>query len=94
MTPEDIEKAIHDGISAALTQQLQPAIDKAVNGKVKALSNQMTPITEAFDKWNSWKKGVIILLGMFVAVGSFIQSAETFWTAFTHYLTIIRTPNP
>jgi hypothetical protein len=35
-----------------------------------------------------------ILLGMFVALGSFIQSAGAFWGAFTHYFTITRNLNP
>jgi len=88
MTPDEIQKAIHDGIAAALGSQLQPAIDAAVNGKVNALRTQMTPITDAFAKWASWKKGVLVLIGMFVAIGSFIQSAEAVWGAFTHYFTI------
>jgi hypothetical protein len=52
------------------------------------LSNQMTPITDAFAKWASWKKGALVLIGMFVAIGFFVQSAEAFWGAFTHYFTI------
>ena len=83
MTPADIEKAIHDGIAKALQQQLplavQSAVDTAVNGKVKALSAQMQPITEAWNKWLSWKRVAIVGVGMFLAFGSFIQSAQAIW---------------
>jgi hypothetical protein len=92
MTPDDIEKAIHDSIAKALQSQLAPAVqtavDAAVNGKVKALSAQMQPITEAWNKWLSWKRVAVVGVGMFIAMGSLISTAQQFWSFLSPHITV------
>ena len=92
MTPADIEKAIHDGISKALQSQLplavQSAVDVAVNGKVKALSAQMAPIADAYNKWLSWKRVAVVGVGMFIAIGSLISTAQELWGLLSPHVTV------
>jgi hypothetical protein len=83
MDPADIEKAIHDGIAMALESQLpvavQTAVDSAVNGKIKALSEKMSPIADAYNKWLSWKRVAVVGIGVFLALGSFLSTATDLW---------------
>jgi hypothetical protein len=83
MNPEDIEKAIHDGIAKALQTQLpvavQTAVDVAVNGKIKALDAKMTPIVDAWGKWTGAKRQALTVIGVLVALGSIITTAESIW---------------
>lgn len=88
----DIEKAIHEGIAKALQDQLplavQSAVDVAVNGKVKALTAKISPIAEAYDKWLSWKRVAAVAVGMFIALGSLISTAQVLWSAASAHLTL------
>jgi hypothetical protein len=97
MTPDDINKAIHEGMEAALKAQLplavQTAVDSAVNGKVNALRTEVaalrtevSPMTNAYGKWLSARRNAFIAIGLLIAIGSFIQSVEAVWGIVTNYL--------
>jgi hypothetical protein len=92
MKPEDIQKCIHDSMEAALQSQLpravQTAVDPAVNGKIKALDAKVTPMVDAYQKWMSARRAVFILIGVFIAIGSFVQSVEAVWTVVSNYFTL------
>jgi len=99
MTPDDIQKAIHEGIEAALKSQLLPAVqtavDSAVNGKVNALSrkvdtlvDQTTPITQAYGKWLSARRNAFLAIGVLIAIGSFIQSVQAVWGIVSNYFSV------
>jgi hypothetical protein len=99
MKPEDIQKYIHDGIESALKSQLQPAIqvavDGAVNGKVNALTkkvdalvDQTAPITQAYGKWLSARRNAFLVVGLLIAIGSFIQSVQAVWGLVTTYFSV------
>jgi hypothetical protein len=91
MTPDDIQKYIHDGVEAALKSQLAPAIqtavDTAVNGKIKALDAKVSPMVDAYGKWLSVRRNAFVIIGVFIAIGSVVQTVETLWTIVTNYLT-------
>ena len=92
MTPEHIQKAIHDGIAAALANQLQPAVqtavDAAVNGKITKLAHDVAPLVTVYNSYLSWKKGAIIWVGILLAIGGFIQAVQAIWSLTTHYVVL------
>lgn len=92
MTPDDIQKYIHDGIAAALAEQLQPAVksavDTAVNGKITKLANDVAPLVGVYNSYLSWKKGALIWIGVLLALGGFIQAIEAIYGIVSNYFTI------
>ncbi len=92
MTPDDIQKYIHDGVEAALKSQLAPAIqtavDSAVNGKIKALDAKVSPMVDAYGKWLSVRRNAFVILGLLIAIGSFIQSVQAVWGLVTTYFSL------
>ena len=92
MNADEIQKCIHDGVSAALAAQLSVAVNNAVNasvnGKIKALDEKVTPMVNAYNSWLTTRRAVIIVLGFFLALGGLIQSAQTFYGLITNYFTI------
>lgn len=92
MDPAQLEKAIHDGIAAALEAQLpiavQSAVDAAVNSKVKKLSDDMQPLVNAYGKWLTGRRMVIVAFGVLIALGSIIQSGQALWEIVQHYFVI------
>jgi hypothetical protein len=83
MTPDDIQKAIHDGIAKALAEQLPlavaTAVNASVNGKVQAMRNDLKPITDAYSNWLSWKRIALMSFGVVLAIGGFIQAAQALY---------------
>lgn len=83
MTPDDLEKAIHAGISKALQEQLPVAVSSAVevsvNHKIDGLRKEIAPITEAYKKWISLRRISLVAFGVFLAIGGAIQSAQAGW---------------
>lgn len=92
MNPEDIQRHINEAVMAALKEHLpqavQTAVDTAVNGKVKALSEKMTPIAEAYDSWLSTKRLAATAVGLFISVGGLIAAAEAFYGFITGHFTL------
>jgi hypothetical protein len=90
MNPDDIEKAIHDGIAKALEAQLpiavQTAVDASVNGKIKALDAKMTPIVNAWGKWTGAKRQALTIIGIIIGIGSLMTTAETLWSFVTGHI--------
>jgi hypothetical protein len=92
MTPDEIHNSVNAAVAQALQDHLpaavQTAVDKAVNGKIKALDAKVTPMVEAYDKWISLRRFAIVVVGFFFAIGGAIQSAEAVWSVVTHYFTV------
>ena len=76
----------------ALAEQLPTAVKiavhSAVNGKVKALSEQMKPMADAYNTWISWRRTVLILFGVFLTIGAFINSVQAMWTVIAKYVLV------
>ena len=92
MTPDDIEKAIHVAVQNALACELpaavNTAVEAAVNGKVKALATQMKPITDAYTKWLSWRRGAAIFIGAIIAIMGFVNALQEGWGFVTSHFVV------
>ena len=63
-------------------------MDKAINGKVKALSEKVTPMVDAYSKWLSWRRGAAIAFGVVLAIGGFISTVQTLWGLLAGHLVV------
>ena len=89
MKPEDIEKAIHDGIAKALEQQLAPAIAAAVNtsvnGKIDGLRKAVNPLLEAYEAFTGSRRLIFWVGGAIIGIGSFMVAVQQIYQiAFSH----------
>lgn len=92
MKPEDIEAYIHAGVTKALAEQLPLAVNTAVsasvNGKIDALRKEIAPIIQTYNTWLSYRRAALIFIGLIMAIGGFIQSAQELWSLFTNYVSV------
>jgi beta-lactamase regulating signal transducer with metallopeptidase domain len=80
MNPEDIEKAIHDGIARALQEQLAPAVSAAVtisvNGKIDGLRRDVKPLLEAYATYTGSRRLIFWIGGAVIGIGSFMVALQ------------------
>jgi hypothetical protein len=89
MNPDDIEKAIHDGIARALQDQLAPAISSAVtisvNGKIDSLRKDVKPLLEAYATFTGSRRLIFWVGGAIIGIGSVIAALQQIYQlAFSH----------
>ena len=92
MTPDEIQKCIHEGIAKGLAEQLPVAVTNAVNfavnGKITKLANDVAPLVNVYNSYLSWKKGALIWVGILLAIGGFVQAVQAIYSLISNYLTI------
>lgn len=92
MTPEEIKLLVNEAVAAGLAEHLpdavQTAVDKSINGKVKALTEKVTPIAEAYDKYLSTKRLAATAVGIVISIGGLITAAQAAYAFLSGHLTI------
>jgi hypothetical protein len=85
MNPDDIEKAIHDGIAKALESQLAPAVAAAVtvtvNGKIDGLRRDIKPLLDAYTAYTGSKRLIFWVGSFIIGLGAFIAGVQQIYQA-------------
>ena len=84
----EIQSQVNDAIATALTNQLLPAMKIAVNGRIDDFRKEMQPLIDAYTNWLSWRRMIVTILTVTIAIGGFIQGCVDLWHLATTYFTV------